>query len=31
VLDESRTESSAYKTGERIALPSEFFHHFRVL
>jgi hypothetical protein len=30
VPDESRIESSAYETGERIALPSEFFHCFRV-
>jgi hypothetical protein len=28
--NESRTESSAYETGERIALPSEFFLRFRV-
>jgi hypothetical protein len=30
VPDESRTKSFAYETGERIALPSEFFHRFKV-
>jgi hypothetical protein len=30
VPDESRTKSFAYETGERIALPSEFFLRIRV-